>query len=148
MRVSTGARLVLSSLIALVVLGCGSQEPPLAPLDPVVVRGGTAGTGGARIDPSLVGTWRRTLLFTDDIGAALSAETIWTFRSDGGARRDIITRNFTTGISDRTVTLAGWVTEGDVLVITFTGFDQGTIRLPYRIVGGVLILGGQEFFRE
>jgi hypothetical protein len=146
MRASTLAPLALPVLLVLLA-ACGSQQQPLAPQETRLARPG-AGGADAAIDAALVGTWRRTLLLTDQSGAALSAETIWSFRSDGSARREIITRNFSSGVSDVTVSLARWSTQGDLLVITFTGIEQGTVRLTYRVDAGVLVLGGQGFFRE
>jgi hypothetical protein len=138
----TRQRLVAGAVLLALCMGCtGGRELPTGtrPL-------GQAGSPSA--SSSLVGTWRRILFFNDVSGAALSSETVWTFRGDGTATRVVIARNYTAGTADQLTASARWAVEGTTLVVTFLAPDPGTARFPFQVDGAVLVLAGQAYNRQ
>lgn len=144
----------LSSRLRLVaVLLCTATLAATAcdvgPVQPVGFRksGLVEGGGETTSNPSVVGTWQRTLVFFDDFGFMHSSETTWTFEAGGLASRSIVTTNITLGASDTTVTQARWRLDGTNLIIDFTAPSPGTITLEARVQGTSLFLAGQEYVR-
>ena len=98
-------------------------------------------------DAALIGTWRRSLYFTDDAGNAYLSETTWTFRSSGDATRTVVAVSFDRGFADRIVSHARWTASGGELVVTWLPPRTGTTRLEYRAEAFRLMLGGDVFLR-
>ncbi|HSJ65642.1 MAG TPA: hypothetical protein VK922_17250 [Gemmatimonadaceae bacterium] len=98
-------------------------------------------------DATLVGSWWRILLFTDDDGTTHASETTWRFDSDGSATRTVVASNLTYGFFDTVVAGARWRTEGGTVVITYVSPDTGTVRFAYRVRGDTLRLDTREFLR-
>ena len=136
--------LFLGSVATLVMFACD-----YGPYEPVGRReyGILQGSGGPAVSLSIEGTWRRTLVFFDDVGFVNSSETTWTFEAGGSASRTSVTANVTAGISDTSVTLARWRIEGTNVIIDFTAPSPGTITLSFRVEGTTLFLAGQEYLR-
>ena len=141
-------------LAALIVAGCQG--------DPVTITGpigaprprnpGTSGTGttatGSAIDPRLVGTWSRTLLFQDNVGAIHGSRTTWRFGSDAVATRSVVASNLTFGMVDSVVTAARWHIEGATVVLVYLPEGHGSARFDYQLQGSTLFLGGIGFERQ
>ena len=149
-----GARVRLALLTALVVAGC--QGEPVTITGPIGAprpgTPGTSGTGtgtaGSSIDSRLVGTWSRTLLFQDNVGAIHGSRTTWRFRGDAFATRSVVASNLTFGMVDSVVTAARWHTEGATVVLVYLPEGHGSARFDYQFVGSTLILGGIGFDRQ
>lgn len=136
--------MLFGSVVTLVLSACD-----YGPYEPVGKRdyGGLAGSGGPAVTTSIEGTWRRTLVFFDDIGFLHSTETTWTFEAGGTASRTSVTTNVAAGVSDTSLTLARWRIEGTNVIIDFTAPSPGSITLSVSVQGTTLFLAGQEYQR-
>ena len=128
--------------VLLIASACNNVDMRIGP----GIQVGT-GTGSGAHHNSLVGMWTRVVLFTDNQGTSHSSRTTWEFRSDGSAKRTVITQNLRSGISDVLTANASWRTEGSTLVITFHPPDSGTSRFGFSVFGSVLSLDGRDFVR-
>ena len=141
-------RLVRLVLLA-VALGCSGDTVGLS-VGPTGVSGGTGGTSSAG-DLALLGSWRRTLVFSDAFGITRTSETTWTFASQGTAARIVVATNLVDGASDALVTLAHWRTQGRSVVIDFLAPDTGQATFEWRIerdvLGDILFLDATAFRR-
>jgi hypothetical protein len=104
-------------------------------------------TGSSSTTAAIVGTWQRTIIFTDDFGFVQSSETTWRFTSDGAATRTVVARNLTTGAFDTVVTQATWTIDGTTVVLQFTAPNTGETRLSFSVQNTTLILAGFSFSR-
>ena len=118
---------------------------------PTTATYGSGSGGEARLDPSLLGRWRRVLVFTANNGTTNTSETTWAFAGDGSALRTVVSRNVSFDLADAASARAFWRTESGFIVITFRAPDSGTARFAYAVersaYGDVLYLGGQPFAR-
>ncbi len=129
----------------LAVLPACDMDAGLAGPPPIVVLGG--GPGGGTSNSAVIGTWTRTVQTVDDAGKPLTVETTWAFNSDATALRSIITRDVTTGTSQRQDAFGNWQVVGTELVIDFVAPFTGQQKLTFSREGDQLILGGQTFLR-
>ncbi len=141
-----GARLTNSRtalMLAAAIMACSGG--PVAPPG----RGTTGPISGAGpvSSTALAGTWRRNLVFIDDLGYLHSSETTWTFVANGTALRTIVATNHTLGAFDTSVTSARWRLDGTNLTIEFVAPSPGSIVLEARVQGDSLFLAGQEYLR-
>ena len=143
------ARRALPLVVAAAALAaCARGDDLLAPeLEEPIYAGGESTTSPSA---AVVGTWRRTVIFTSEGGSLVSSETVWTFDATGQFVRRITARDHSTGFSDVQFSSGRWRTDGGALEVTFDGPGGGTIRLAFQLGDGgrVLVLGGQEFERE
>ncbi|HET7585137.1 MAG TPA: hypothetical protein VFK13_09520 [Gemmatimonadaceae bacterium] len=107
---------------------------------------GGGGGGSSNLAPELVGRWRHTEIFNTP-NSIQSSQTVWEFRSDGIAVRTITVVDLTTGVGDVITSTGSWSTNGLVVTISFFPPDFGSVSFDFRIVGGVLTLGGIPFQR-
>ncbi|MGH7663333.1 MAG: hypothetical protein ACRENI_03410 [Gemmatimonadaceae bacterium] len=107
------------------------------------------GNGAATRDAGLVGSWSRTIYFSDASGVVHSSRTRWAFGSDGRTVREVTATNLAWGYSDTVEATALWRTENDVVVITWQSPNSGTVRFRYRVEdgGSTLFLGDDQFAR-
>jgi hypothetical protein len=109
--------------------------------------GDVARTGTPGVNTAIVGSWRRTVVFTDDFGLVQSSETTWLFDASGTATRTVVARNLSTGAGDTIISRGKWVVDGSTLVITFTSPDPGETRLSFTLQGDTLFLATFPFTR-
>ena len=109
----------------------------------------TSGDAASIVDPSLVGTWRRSLLLRSSAGALLRTETLWTFRLDGSATRVVEAFDFGRGRLERFVAHARWTIVDGAVSIDWRAPLGGSLLLPYRVTqdGSSVILGSDLFVR-
>jgi hypothetical protein len=102
--------------------------------------GGTSGTQGQ----SLVGTWRRTIVFQHGNDFTTS-ETTWLFAPDGSCERRVATTTVSAGFTDTTSSTCRWSVAGTVVTIQFDG--AGSAQFSWSVQGGTLQLNGVLFER-
>jgi hypothetical protein len=107
---------------------------------PAFSGGGAVSQTGGR-DPALVGGWRRITFFQDDEGVFHSSELIWEFNADGGARRIIITSNFSLGVTVTDVAQGIWRTSRGVVDVTLLSPTSSSLRFQYSVGPSQLRLG-------
>ena len=106
---------------------------------------GRAGVTSASL--SLVGTWRRTIFFVDDVGIARSSETTWQFAADGGAARVQVSRNFTFGLADVLVSAGRYRLSNTTIIIDLVTPSPLQLQFEVRLTGDQLELAGQTYLR-
>lgn len=104
-------------------------------------RGGGAGGGG---EVSIVGSWRRTVVFqtSDDL---ITSETTWIFGSDARCERTVTQSSARTGLSDTTRRFCSYALGAGTVTIRFD--DGGEVSFTVRVSGDRLSLDGVEFVR-
>lgn len=144
-RLTIRCRVVLL-LAGTVVAATACDVGPVEPVGrrPVELVGGS---GGPVVNPSIEGTWQRTLVFFDEFGFLHTSETTWTFERGGDAQRWVVATNVTLGAADTIVSVARWRVVGTTVVIDFTAPSPGSITLEFRVQGTTLFLAGQEYQR-
>ncbi len=140
-----------------------TARPPLALVAGLLLLGGcdAGGTVGLSTDPPLgpvagaplpardvVGTWTRTVAFTDGSGGVSSSETVWTFAPDGVAVRLLVARNLTAGVADTMVTRGRWSVAGDLFEFRFDPPRTGSVAFRYRATATTLHLDELTFARR
>lgn len=143
MRMATMAALVLG----LAVAACDGSAVLTGPNGELVGVPGPSGTGGTNATASLVGTWRRSILFFDFDGSAASSETTWRFDSGGTGSRSVIARNFTSGVADALISTLTWQATSTTVQVTFVTPQTGTVSYDWSVRGDTLVLAGQGYLR-
>lgn len=137
---------------ALALSACGGDPTGLEAGSAPQFAGGPGAAGAARtLDPALVGSWSRTLLFADDVGFVIATETRWTFRADGAAERRVVTSNLALDLADQIVSFGEWSTDRGTLVVRLGPGAGDVLRAPYRVEarldGARLLLDGLAYLR-
>lgn len=130
-------------LFALALVAAACDGPGVA--GPATGR--VALVGATNPGTALLGTWRRTVFFLDDLNYARSSETTYQFAADGTALRLQVARNHTLGLADVLVSAGRWRLDGTRLVIDFSTPSAFQLALTMRLTGNELDLGGQTFLR-
>lgn len=145
-QTGAGAPRPLLSLVAalLLLVGCDaggtvglSDDPAVRPV-----------AGAPLPSRDVVGTWTRTVAFTDGSGGVSSSETVWTFAPNGVAVRLVVARNFTAGVADTVITRGRWSVSGDRLDFRFDPPATGSVAFRYRATATTLHLDDLTFARR
>ena len=126
---------------------------------PELPTGGSPGSDDSTevsyLDPAVVGSWTRLLLFTDLDGTERGSRLTFELRSDSTFTRTLVTSNFTLGLEDTVVESGRWFTLGGNLTLRYNPnqVDERTSRFSYRIVrrsdgNQVLLLDDSGFVRN
>ena len=135
------ARRLWTAACLLATLSC--DGPGVAsPRNGVVLGGGTAASA-----LSVVGTWRRLVVFVDDFGFARSSETTWQFGADGAVARVLVTRNLSLGLIDVLVSAGRYRLSNDQVIVDLVTPSPVQLQLSLRLVGEQLELAGQTYLR-
>jgi hypothetical protein len=149
-RPATRARWALAAAAAGALAACSGELTGVLGSPSTVAYGSGAG-GQSRLDPALLGRWRRVRVFTANDGTTHTSETTWAFAGDGSALRTVVSRNVSFNLADGASTSAFWRTEPGVLVVTFRPPEGGVTRFAYVVdrsaYGDVLYLAGEPFAR-
>jgi hypothetical protein len=147
----TARRTLLRLAAPCALLGCGGELTGVAGAPNGALASGRGTALAARLDPALLGRWRRVVLLQGADGGTTSAETTWSFTADGSALRTAVARSLTFGAVDAVSAAADWHVEGRTLVLVFRTPAGGVARVVYAVErrGGrdVLALDGQRFAR-
>lgn len=147
------------------VLACSgvevtNPESGLPSSGPELPTGGGGGGDGEdstaqTLDPALVGSWTRLLLFTDVDGTERGSRLTFQFRADSTFTRTLVTSNFTQGIDDTIVEGGRWSTLAGTLVLRFNpgALDERSSRFSYRTARRadgnlILLLDDSGFVRD
>lgn len=125
-----------------IVTAAGCDGPGVVGLSRRIARVGAEDPGA-----QLVGTWRRTVFFTDDFGISHSNETTFRFDEGGAVTRVQIDRNLIEGFASTLTSVGTWSLEGSNVVIDFVTPSSFRLQLSWRIVGDTLELAGQSYLR-
>lgn len=135
---------MLAAMAVVLSLTAGCDGPGVvAPGRPTLL----GRTGGADVSSALAGSWRRTVLFIDELDIARSIETTWEFGADGSATRVIVTTNLTSGLSDLQVAAGEWQLQGSDMIIDLVTPSPVQLQLSVQLSGDQLSLAGEVFFR-
>ncbi len=110
--------------------------------------GGAPLPGSAAGAREVVGTWTRTLAFSDGFGGFNTSETTWTFAPTGAATRLVIARNLGAAVADTVTTRGTWTSSGNQLTFSFDPPLTGAVSYRYRIVPDTLYLDDLAFARR
>lgn len=152
--------LVMAAVIACSGVDVTEPESGLPSSGPELPTGGGGGGDGAdstvqTLDPALVGSWTRLLLFTDVDGTQRGSRLTFQFRADSTFTRTLVTSNFTQGIDDTVVEGGRWSTQAGTLLLRFNpgALDERSSRFSYRTARRadgnlILLLDDAGFVRD
>jgi hypothetical protein len=142
---SSTLRLAAAALLAPAVLASTACDGP-GVVAPGVVRFGQVGSGGG-VSQALVGTWRRTIFFVDDVGVARATETSWQFGADGAVVRVQVARNLSFGLADVVVSAGRYRVENTRVLIDLVSPSPVQLAFEVRVTGTQLTLAGEPYVR-
>lgn len=140
------AAAVTATLLLLVACDDGGTVGLRTPA--TIPAGGAPLPGSSPGAREVVGTWTRTLAFSDGFGGFNTSETTWTFAPTGVATRLVIARNLAAALADTVATRGTWNTSGDQLTFSFDPPLTGAVSYRYRVVPDTLYLDELAFARR